>query len=71
MDDDNRVSIFSKPCKINLSLCFVVKFQLDIKLNEIWKACRKIQDTIFRYGYDISKDFCEHDPQGKGLISGG
>ncbi|XP_058985391.1 uncharacterized protein LOC101892754 isoform X1 [Musca domestica] len=43
--------------------------RLDIKLNEIWKACRKIQDTIFRYGYDISKDFCEHDPQGKGLIS--
>ncbi|XP_073820133.1 uncharacterized protein [Musca autumnalis] len=43
--------------------------RLDIKLNEIWKACRKIQDAIFRYGYNIAKEFCEHDPQGKGLIS--
>ncbi|XP_037810226.1 uncharacterized protein LOC119602666 [Lucilia sericata] len=41
----------------------------DLNLNEIWKACRKIQDAIFRYGFNICDDFCIHDPAGKGLIS--
>ena len=43
--------------------------QDDMKLNEIWHACRKIQNTIFRYGYDICAEFCPYDPRGTGLIS--
>ncbi|XP_075148195.1 uncharacterized protein LOC142222120 [Haematobia irritans] len=43
--------------------------RLDVKLNEIWKACRKIQDALFKHGFNIAKEFCPYDPQGKGLIS--
>uniref|UniRef100_A0A1A9VKK1 EF-hand domain-containing protein n=1 Tax=Glossina austeni TaxID=7395 RepID=A0A1A9VKK1_GLOAU len=43
--------------------------RVNLNLNEIWKACRKIQDAIFRYGFDICAEFCPHDPKGKGLIS--
>ncbi|XP_053950667.1 uncharacterized protein LOC128858424 [Anastrepha ludens] len=41
----------------------------DLNLNEIWRACRKIQDSIFRYGFNICADFLEHDPNCTGLIS--
>ncbi|XP_004533214.1 uncharacterized protein LOC101452318 [Ceratitis capitata] len=43
--------------------------RLNLNLNEIWRACRKIQATIFRYGFDICADFEEHDPNCTGLIS--
>uniref|UniRef100_A0A034VES4 Uncharacterized protein n=1 Tax=Bactrocera dorsalis TaxID=27457 RepID=A0A034VES4_BACDO len=43
--------------------------RLNLNLNEIWRACRKIQATIFRYGFDICADFVEHDPNCTGLIS--
>ncbi|XP_067627321.1 uncharacterized protein [Eurosta solidaginis] len=41
----------------------------DLNLNEIWRACRKIQATIFRYGFNLRADFVQHDPKCTGLIS--
>ncbi|XP_030370980.1 uncharacterized protein LOC115621463 [Scaptodrosophila lebanonensis] len=41
----------------------------DMELNEIWRACRKIQGAIFRYKFDICKDLKQHDPHCTGFVS--
>ncbi|EDW84080.1 uncharacterized protein Dwil_GK13946 [Drosophila willistoni] len=41
----------------------------DMELNQVWRACRKIQGAIFRYNFDICSDLKQHDPQCSGFIS--
>lgn len=41
-----------------------------MELNQIWRACRKIQGAIFRYNFDICADLKQHDPDCTGYVSG-
>ncbi|XP_064553144.1 LOW QUALITY PROTEIN: uncharacterized protein LOC135438677 [Drosophila montana] len=41
----------------------------EMELNQIWRACRKIQGAIFRYNFDICADLKQHDPDCTGYVS--
>ncbi|EDV92987.1 uncharacterized protein LOC6563620 [Drosophila grimshawi] len=41
----------------------------EMELNQIWRACRKIQGAIFRYNFDICADLRIHDPECSGYVS--
>ncbi|KAL7730468.1 hypothetical protein ACLKA6_000475 [Drosophila palustris] len=41
----------------------------EMELNQIWRACRKIQGAIFRHNFDICADIKVHDPDCTGFVS--
>ncbi|TDG51444.1 hypothetical protein AWZ03_002239 [Drosophila navojoa] len=41
----------------------------EMELNQIWRACRKIQGAIYRYNFDICADLKQHDPDCTGYVS--
>ncbi|XP_033149875.1 uncharacterized protein LOC108601541 [Drosophila busckii] len=41
----------------------------DMELNQVWRACRKIQSAIFRYNFDICADLKQFDPECSGFVS--
>ncbi|KAH8388320.1 hypothetical protein KR093_003853 [Drosophila rubida] len=41
----------------------------EMELNQIWRACRKIQGAIFRHNFDICADIQMHDPDCTGFVS--
>ncbi|EDW24146.1 GL23541 [Drosophila persimilis] len=41
----------------------------DMELNQVWRACRKIQGAIFRYNFDICADLKQQDPGCSGFVS--
>lgn len=73
-DGDERVShgLRRMVLTLNMPSCprLSTPVQEDIELNQIWRACRKIQGAIFRYNFDICADLKQHDPDCTGYVSG-
>lgn len=51
-------------------LYLYLPMQEEMELNQIWRACRKIQGAIYRYNFDICADLKQHDPDCTGYVSG-